>query len=42
MDPNGFEVGDDCERPQLGAPLGYALNGSPYNQLINGHEYLSR
>ncbi len=40
MDPNGFEVGDDCEQPELGTPLGYALNGSPYNQLINGHEYL--
>jgi hypothetical protein len=40
MDPNGFEVGDDCELPEVGTPLGYALNGSPYNQLINGHEYL--
>jgi hypothetical protein len=41
MDPNGFEVGDKCENgPQLGEPLGYALNGSPYNQAINGHHYL--
>jgi hypothetical protein len=41
MDPNGFEAGDKCENgPQYGAPLGYAANGSPYNQLINGHEYL--
>ncbi len=40
MDPNGFEVADDCENPEDGTPLGYALNGSPYNQLINGHQYL--
>jgi hypothetical protein len=40
MDPNGFEVGDDCELPELGTPLGYALDGSPYNQVINGHQYL--
>ena len=40
MDPNGFEVGDKCESgPQQGTPLGYAPNGSPYNQLINGHQY---
>ena len=40
MDPNGFEVGDKCEAgPQQGTPLGYAPDGSPYNQLINGHEY---
>jgi hypothetical protein len=24
----------------VGTPLGYAPNGSPYNQLINGHQYL--
>lgn len=41
MDPNGFEVADKCETgPQLGTPLGYAADGSPYNELINGHEYL--
>jgi hypothetical protein len=41
MDPNGFEVGDKCENgPQHGTPLGFAPNGSPYNQVINGHQYL--
>jgi hypothetical protein len=41
MDPNGFEVADKCENgPQQGTPLGYAPDGSPYNQLINGHPYL--
>ncbi|MGA9859863.1 MAG: hypothetical protein WBQ18_18505 [Solirubrobacteraceae bacterium] len=41
MDPNGFETGDKCETgPQDGTPLGYAPDGSPYNQLINGHQYL--
>jgi hypothetical protein len=41
MDPLGFEVGDKCEiGPQPGTPLGYAADGAPYNQLINGHEYL--
>jgi hypothetical protein len=40
MDPNGFEVGDKCEfGPQHGTPLGFAPDGSPYNQVINGHEY---
>ena len=40
-DPNGFEVGDKCDvGPQIGTPLGYAANGSPYDQLIGGHEYL--
>jgi hypothetical protein len=40
-DPNGFEVGDKCEMgPQIGNPLGYAANGSPYDQVIGGHEYL--
>ena len=43
MDPDGFEVGDKCEAgPQNGTPLGYALNGSPYNQVINGHAYLAQ
>lgn len=41
MDPNGLEVGDKCENgPGRGAPLGFAPNGSPYNQLINGNQYL--
>ncbi len=41
MDPNGFEVGDKCEDgPQVGTPLGTAPNGSVYNQLIAGHQYL--
>ncbi|MGH2914117.1 MAG: hypothetical protein ACRDMX_03930, partial [Solirubrobacteraceae bacterium] len=41
MDPNGFETADKCENgPQTGAPLGYAANGSPYNQVIDGHQYL--
>ncbi|MGB9184399.1 MAG: hypothetical protein WCB67_10060 [Solirubrobacteraceae bacterium] len=41
MDPNGFETGDKCELgPQQGTPLGYAPDGSPYNQLVNGHQYL--
>ena len=41
MDPNGFETADKCETgPQQGTPLGYAADGSPYNQLINGHQYL--
>jgi hypothetical protein len=41
MDPNGFEAADKCETgPQVGTPLGYAPNGSPYNQVIDGHQYL--
>jgi hypothetical protein len=41
MDPNGFEVADKCDvGPQTGTPLGFAPNGSPYNQVINGHQYL--
>ena len=41
MDPNGLEVADKCETgPQQGTPLGYAPDGSPYNQIVNGHEYL--
>jgi hypothetical protein len=41
MDPNGFEIGDKCEAgPQTGTPLGFAPDGSPYDQLIDGHEYL--
>ncbi len=40
MDPNGFEAADKCENgPQEGTPLGFAADGSPYDQLINGHEY---
>src|SRR5579863_672351 len=41
LDSDGFEVADKCEvGPQVGSPLGYASDGSPYNQLINGHQYL--
>ena len=41
MDPNGYEVGDKCDvAPSRGTPLGYAPDGSPYNQVINGHKYL--
>jgi hypothetical protein len=41
MDPNGFEVADKCENgPEQGTPLGYAPDGSPYNQLIGGRPYL--
>jgi hypothetical protein len=43
MDPNGFETGDKCEfGPQFGTPLGFAANGSPFNQVVNGHEYLTQ
>jgi hypothetical protein len=34
----GEEVGDQCNRNR-GTPLGNAPNGSPYNQVINGHFY---
>jgi hypothetical protein len=38
--PNhGLEIGDECENGQMGAPLGTAPDGSPYNQVINGHFY---
>ncbi len=41
MDPNGFEVGDKCEfGPQVGTPLGTASDGSPFDELINGDQYL--
>jgi hypothetical protein len=41
LDPSGFEVADKCEiGPEDGTPLGYGLDGSPYNELINGHKYL--
>jgi hypothetical protein len=40
MDPNGFEVADKCETPQVGTPLGFAPDGAPYNQLLNAHQYL--
>jgi PKD repeat protein len=42
----GSENGDKCSAAELGfsgaygTPLGTAPNGSPYNQVINGHEYL--
>jgi len=34
----GEEVGDQCEG-SMGTPLGTAPDGSPYNQVINGHPY---
>jgi PKD domain len=34
----GEEIGDQCEF-QMGTPLGTAPDGSPYNQVINGHPY---
>lgn len=40
MDPDGNEVADKCETPEYGPPLGFAPDGSPYNQVINGHPYL--
>jgi hypothetical protein len=41
MDPNGFENGDKCEfGPQFGTPLGFASDGSPFNQVVNGHQYM--
>ena len=41
MDPDGFEIADKCEiGPEIGTPLGFAADGSPYNQLINGDEWL--
>jgi hypothetical protein len=41
MDPNGFETGDKCEfGPQFGTPLGFAADGSPFNQVVNGHKYM--
>jgi hypothetical protein len=40
MDPNGYEVADECENPEEGIPLGYAADGSPYNELIAGDQFL--
>jgi hypothetical protein len=42
MDPNGFEVADKCEfGPAVGSPLGFAgPDSAPFNQVINGHDYL--
>jgi hypothetical protein len=43
MDPNGYEVADKCEfGPQRGTPLGFATDGSPYNQVINGDQWLTQ
>lgn len=37
---DGNEIGDQCEAGgEQGAPLGFAADGSPFNQVINGHEY---
>ena len=38
LDASGDEVADICAW-NFGSPLGTALDGQPYNQLINGHEY---
>jgi hypothetical protein len=35
---HGEEIGDQCVR-DMGTPLGTAPNGSPFNQVINGHLY---
>jgi plastocyanin len=35
---HGEEVGDQCVR-DMGTALGTAPNGSPFNQVINGHPY---
>jgi hypothetical protein len=35
---HGEEIGDQCVA-DMGTPLGTAPNGSPYNQVINGHLY---
>jgi hypothetical protein len=35
---HGYEIGDVCAY-DWGDPLGTAPNGSPYNQVINGHPY---
>lgn len=41
LDPQGFEVADKCEiGPEQGTPLGYASDGSPFNEVIGGHQYL--
>ena len=41
MDPNGFEIADKCEvGPEIGIPLDFAPDGSPYNQLIDGDDWL--
>ena len=37
-DLHGFEIGDVCVQ-DMGTTLGTAPNGSPYNQVINGHPY---
>jgi hypothetical protein len=37
-DLHGFEIGDVCVQ-DMGTTLGTAPNGSPYNQVINGHTY---
>jgi hypothetical protein len=43
LDANGFEIGDKCEfGPQRGSVLGFAANGSPFNQVINNHRYFTQ
>ena len=38
-DDHGEEVGDQCDRRRWAPRSGTAPNGSPYNQVINGHFY---
>jgi hypothetical protein len=39
IDSNAYEIGDKCEFGRPVQPLGYATNGQPYDQVINGHKY---
>ncbi len=42
MDPNGYEIGDKCQS-HYGKSLGTAgPDNAPYNQVINGHKYLTQ
>jgi hypothetical protein len=41
IDPAGMEIADKCETgPEYGSTLGFASDGSPYNQVINGDKWL--
>ena len=43
IDPNAYEVGDKCEfGSQHGTPLGFAADGSPYNQVISGDHWYTQ
>jgi hypothetical protein len=39
IDSNAYEIGDKCEFGRPVQPLGYAANGQPYDQIINGDKY---